>query len=122
MPVEVRIQSRRGTAAQWTSANPVLFDGEPGYEKDTGKMKIGDGTTAWNSLPYFASSPTPTSYTHTQGSAASVWTINHNLGRKVDITLYTTGGVEMLADITHTSTNQAVVNFASAVAGSALAN
>lgn len=47
-----RIQLRRGTAAQWTSANPVLFAGEPAVETDTGKVKVGDGTTAWSALPY----------------------------------------------------------------------
>lgn len=48
----VIIQIRRGTAAQWTTANTVLADGEMGYEKDTSKFKFGDGTTAWNALDY----------------------------------------------------------------------
>jgi len=46
-------QFRKGTAAAWTSANPVLGSGEPGFETDTGKLKIGDGSTAWGSLTYF---------------------------------------------------------------------
>lgn len=46
------IQKRRGTAAAWTTANTVLAVGEEGYETDSGRSKIGDGTTAWNSLPY----------------------------------------------------------------------
>ena len=50
----VKIQLRRDTAANWTSANPTLSSGEPGYETDTGAMKIGDGSTAWNSLAYFS--------------------------------------------------------------------
>ncbi len=49
----VQIQIRRGTAAQWTAANPVLAQGEMGLETDTGKVKFGDGVTAWNSLAYF---------------------------------------------------------------------
>jgi hypothetical protein len=48
----VQIQIRNGTAAQWTSANPVLAAGEVGIENDTRKQKFGDGTTAWNSLAY----------------------------------------------------------------------
>lgn len=48
----IQIQHRRGTSAQWTAANPILADGERGWEKDTGKWKTGDGTTSWNSLPY----------------------------------------------------------------------
>lgn len=47
-----RIQLRRGTAAEWTAANPVLAQGEPGIESDTGKQKFGNGVTAWASLPY----------------------------------------------------------------------
>jgi hypothetical protein len=48
----VQIQIRRGTAANWTSANPTLAEGELGYETDTGKLKAGDGSTAWTSLSY----------------------------------------------------------------------
>jgi hypothetical protein len=50
--VSVKIQLRRGTAAAWTSANPTLASGELGLETDTGKVKIGDGTTAWTGLAY----------------------------------------------------------------------
>ena len=49
----VRIQNRRGTASEWTSANPTLAAGEVGYETDTGKFKVGNGSTAWSSLSYF---------------------------------------------------------------------
>ena len=49
----VKMQQRRGTAAQWTSANPVLADGEIGVETDTLRAKIGNGSTAWASLTYF---------------------------------------------------------------------
>ncbi len=51
--MSVTIRLRRGTAAQWTSQNPTLKLGEPGLETDTGKIKYGDGTTAWTSLAYF---------------------------------------------------------------------
>lgn len=51
--VTAQLQLRKGAAAQWTSANPVLLSGEIGYETDTGKQKIGDGTTAWTSLAYY---------------------------------------------------------------------
>jgi hypothetical protein len=54
------IKFRRGTAVEWANSDPqpggeVLRLGEPGYEKDTGKLKIGDGVTSWNSLPYLQS-------------------------------------------------------------------
>ena len=47
-----RIQSRRDTAANWLSVNPILALGEIGIEIDTHKMKTGDGSLTWNSLPY----------------------------------------------------------------------
>jgi hypothetical protein len=47
------IQLKRDVAADWTSNNPTLAAGQPGYETDTGKIKFGDGATAWNSLAYF---------------------------------------------------------------------
>lgn len=46
-----RMLQRRGTSAEWSAANPVLGDGEIGYEKATGRIKVGDGVTPWNSLP-----------------------------------------------------------------------
>jgi hypothetical protein len=51
----VRIQVRRGTAAEWTAANPTLAAGEMGVETDTRKIKVGTGSTAWTSLSYIAS-------------------------------------------------------------------
>jgi hypothetical protein len=51
----IQIQIRRGTAAQWTAANPVLASGEIGFETDLKRIKIGDGVTAWAALAYFSS-------------------------------------------------------------------
>jgi hypothetical protein len=48
----VRIQLRRDTAADWTSANPVLAPGEIGLETDTDQIKIGNGDDAWTALSY----------------------------------------------------------------------
>jgi hypothetical protein len=49
----IRMQQRRGTAEQWTSANPVLAPGEIGFETDTSQFKIGDGANQWDDLSYF---------------------------------------------------------------------
>lgn len=71
---------RRGTAAQWATANPILDPGEAGFETDTGKLKIGDGTTVWNSLAYATVLPsdarlsdarTPTAHTHAAADVTS---------------------------------------------------
>lgn len=50
MPVQ--IQLRNDTAANWTTANPILAAGEFGLERSTGQFKIGNGTSTWNALPY----------------------------------------------------------------------
>lgn len=49
-------QLRRGNLAEWEAKNPILALGEPGFVVDKFKLKIGDGATAWNDLPYIADS------------------------------------------------------------------
>lgn len=46
------IQFKRGTASRWLEIDPILAVGEPGYETDSGRLKIGDGTTKWSELLY----------------------------------------------------------------------
>lgn len=53
-----RIQLRRGISTDWSTANPVLSYGEIGIEIDTKRFRIGDGSTAWNSLSYFQDTDT----------------------------------------------------------------
>ena len=83
MPLLMPIQCRGGTAAAWTSANPTLLLYEVGIESDTRRFKIGDGSTAWASLPYAQTpfhdvgkvlrSPLPASTTQIAGSGRSYW-------------------------------------------------
>jgi hypothetical protein len=68
------IQFRRDVAAVWTAKNPVLADGELGFERDTGKFKVGDGTSAWADLNYFETSV---------GGVAGVATFNTRSGAVV---------------------------------------
>ena len=48
----VKIQLRRDLSSNWSSRNPILALGEPGFETDTNKLKLGDGTTPWDDLGY----------------------------------------------------------------------
>jgi hypothetical protein len=48
-----KIQVRRDSSADWTTINPVLSEGEIGFETDSGKFKIGNGSSAWSALDYF---------------------------------------------------------------------
>jgi len=49
-----RILLRRDSSENWATSNTVLMAGEPGYVTNTGELKIGDGITAWDSLPVYA--------------------------------------------------------------------
>ena len=72
--VKVQIQQRVDTASAWTTANPTLLSGEIGWESDTKKYKIGDGSTAWASLTYAPGSGGYTAGTGVAISAANVIT------------------------------------------------
>jgi len=54
--IPARIVIRRDTAAAWTAANPVLLNGEWGFETDARRLKIGDGASTWGSLAYYSTS------------------------------------------------------------------
>jgi len=69
-----RMQQRRGTAAQWTAANPVLAAGEIGFETDTSKFKMGNGSSAWSALTYFANAAELTAII--DGAPAALNTLN----------------------------------------------
>lgn len=99
MPVVTQFQFRRGTAAQWTSANPTLGAGEPGFETDTGKFKIGTGSTAWNSLSYIGAG-TVTSIV--AGTGLSGGTITSSGTIAIDSTVVTLTGTQTLTNKTAT--------------------
>jgi hypothetical protein len=63
-----RIKLRRDTSANWTAVNPILLEGEPGLELDTGRTKHGNGTSTWTQLPYNAN----TGYTGSAGIPGNV--------------------------------------------------
>jgi hypothetical protein len=99
MAVVTQIQIRRGTAAQWTSANPTLASGEFGYESDTGKFKIGNGSTAWTSLNYQGAG-TVTSITAGTGLSGGAITTSGTIA--IDSTVVTLTGTQTLTNKTAT--------------------
>lgn len=101
MPVNTVIKHRGDTAANWTSTNPVLAAREIGIETDTNKAKIGDGTTAWNSITTYFVAPaaaitsltkvllTSPKETTTVSATAATGTINFDVNTQADL-YYTT--------------------------------
>ena len=53
--IEHTYRLKRGTAQRWAEINPILEEGEPGFETDTNRLKIGDGFSPYMALPYIAS-------------------------------------------------------------------
>jgi hypothetical protein len=100
MAVVTQIQIRRGTASQWTSANPTLASGEFGYESDTGKFKLGNGSTAWTSLSYQGAG-TVTSITAGTGLSGGAITTSGTIA--IDSTVATLTGSQTLTNKTITS-------------------
>ena len=67
-----RIVLRQDTAANWTKYNPLLLNGEFGFEEDTDKLKLGDGVHKWRDLPYWTPGPTgPAGSSGTSGTSGS---------------------------------------------------
>jgi hypothetical protein len=88
----VKIQFRRGTAAEWTAANPTLSQGEAGYEYDTGRFKVGNGLSPWNSLTYSSGVTGPTGPTSTL-SVGSVNTLSPGTNATVTNSGTSTAGI-----------------------------
>jgi hypothetical protein len=88
-----RIQHRRGSAAEWTVNNPILFAGELGYETDTTRIKFGDGVTQWVNLAYvgqfgandLSNGPTiPSAYTLPIASSSTLGGVRIGAGISID--------------------------------------
>ena len=128
-----RIQIRRDTAANWTSANPTLTQGELGVETDTQKLKIGDGSTAWSSLGYLvdtggyaAYADATANFTGTLQNGGSNVVVDSDIGSTVqahdaNLTSFV-GAVDLptadgSADQVLTTDGSGTVSFADAAAG-----
>ena len=85
------IQIKRGLSTAWASVNPVLAQGEFGYESDTESLKVGDGTTSWNALAYI-SSVAAASGAGTSLSLTNLLGYYYNMSAANSATTYTTSG------------------------------
>jgi hypothetical protein len=111
MPVNTRLQLRRGSASSWTGTNPILYAGEIGYETDTGRFKIGDGTTSWTTLDYAV--VVPTGFLAGSGLSVSVAadgsTVTYSLSDPTiqvgDITNFVDGVNDRVADLLTAGSN-----------------
>ena len=107
------IQVRRDTAANWTSVNPTLAAGEMGFETDTGKFKIGTGSTAWTSLSYASSEATIPSSTVTSAMIVDGTIVDGDINASAAIAPSKVAGVFITGD----SSNNTITISTSAPSG-----
>jgi hypothetical protein len=107
------IQVRRDTAANWTSVNPTLAAGEMGFETDTGKFKIGTGSTAWTSLSYASSEATIPSSTVTSAMIVDGTIVDGDINASAAIAPSKVAGVFITGD----SSNNTITTSTSAPSG-----
>jgi hypothetical protein len=125
MAVQTQIQTRRGTAATWTSTNPTLAAGEIGFESDTGKFKIGTGSASWTSLAY-AGGTTAVTYLYNatsgqttfSGADANSLTLAYTVGAEQ---VYL-NGVLLVRSTDYTATNGTSIVLASGAVASDVLN
>ena len=102
-----RIQLRRDTSANWTTYNPVLMEGEVGYETDTKKRKIGDGTNTWNNLDYLAAENISQELGDSEAEVISQKTITNTIN---NIGLLTGGNIPFVLQSGNIENNTLVIN------------
>lgn len=115
-----KIQLRRDTASNWSTNNPTPASGEPCFETDTGKLKIGDGTTAYNDLAYQGeeggSTPDNMVTTDTIQTITGVKTFNPKTGRTVFHDGTTSNYIQIGKDVS-TDLPRGAIIFGSSAAG-----
>jgi hypothetical protein len=103
---------RRGTSLPPSAT----YIGEPFFLEGFGLYEATDLVGGW--IAY--SKSTASTYRHNQTTAANTWTVNHNLGRDVEVTIFTAGGQQMWAEYIQINSNQVIVYFDGAYDGYAL--
>jgi hypothetical protein len=115
----VQIQLRRDTLANWTASNPLLKQGEPALEVDTGRLKFGDGSNTYNSLPYFENDKT---FVFDQVTPATLWNVTHNLGKFPSVTVVDSANTVIQAQVNQISVNSLDIILNNATSGKAYIN
>lgn len=106
----VQLLFRRDTASAWSAANPVLGQGEPAWETDTSKGKVGDGATAWNSLPYRLTAAATGTITSVNGDVGPAVVLTaSDVGASALSHVHTSGQVTDLTEVVQDLMNTTIV-------------
>jgi|HubBroStandDraft_6_1064221.scaffolds.fasta_scaffold102499_3 hypothetical protein len=117
------IQLRGDTAANWTRVDPVLHQRELGFETDTDKAKVGDGETAWTSLPYWSAGGSGADKNYTQPfSVTATVDVAHGLGKYPAVTVLDSAGDQVEGDVVFTDFNNLIISFSAPFSGTITCN
>lgn len=138
-----RLRNPSFLAAEWTDKNPLLQRGEIGSESDTHRIKIGDGTTYWNDLPYTDNASvqditgsgnivvtrtgntvnvTEKTFLFEMAVAQTEWTINHNLNKRPSVTVVDSAGSVVECEVNYVDDNTCTIKTKAAFKGAAYLN
>lgn len=81
----IRYRLRSDTGENWTSKNPVLLRGEPGFDETERRFKMGDGVKKWNELPYVAPDVVDTLAGGERNKPPSIRAVNEGLGARAGL-------------------------------------
>lgn len=121
----IKVRNRIDTSTNWSTANPVLLSGEIGVVKDDNiyRMKVGDGTTAWESLPFITQGNSNLKLDFSIAKSASSTTINNSqitVNHVVSEIIFTSGRNYITSNGTWTTNaGNLVLTFPSALNGAA---
>jgi len=76
--INYNIKIKRAISTRWSEVNPVLSAGELGLESNTARLKVGDGSSAWNTLEYLYVDPSPIDDNITYGRRNGEWVDIYN--------------------------------------------
>lgn len=125
--VEVTRANRRSVVIGGKTNDQVIEVSDPGVAGPPNSLTIGTVTTATTASATITGVapnqvlnlvyPSSTRHTHTQGTAATIWTINHALGGFPSVTIVDSAKTVVFGEVNYVSTTQVVVNFTSAFSG-----
>ena len=125
--ITVTKENRKSVIVSSPLRNSIIEVNDPGVAGPPNVLTIGTVTTATNASATITGVapnqvlnlvyPAATRHTHTQGTAATVWTINHTLGGFPSVTIVDSAKTVVFGEVNYISTTQVVVNFTSAFSG-----
>lgn len=113
-----KIQIRRDTLTNWSVENPILSQGELGFDLTLKKMKVGDGSTRWNDLDYICS--VASEFIYEQVTPSPEWVIEHDMRCYPGVTVIDSGNNQVEGSVVYNNLNKITISFSAQFSGKAI--